>query len=248
LLPLLGCGQPKTNGMKQTLGQIHALQDLDREIERLARQADALGLAARNQERIVDEKRRRAQQAHEQRIQAIRRADATDLKIKEAEAEVARLKGQLNLTRNQKEYDAIQHGILSRQADLRKWEDEGLAALQSVDDLTQEEARLGEEVRQAEQVLAELNAQASEQRGGLDQRAAELQQERDRIRQQVNPEVLSAYERLTGHRGSSALAEVRDRICQGCFTRITKQTENLLLRGEAIVYCHSCGRMLMLVE
>jgi len=234
--------------MKQTLEKIHELQNVDREIERFRHDAEALNLDVRNQERQVEEKRRRAQQAHEQRLQAIRRADATDLRIKEADAETTRFKGQLNLTKHQKEYDAIRHAILTRQADIRKWEDEGLAALQGVDDLSQEEARLAEEVRQAEQVLAEAAAQVAGQQTTLQQRVDELQQERARIREQINAGVLRAYDRLAGHHISRALAQVKDRICQGCHTRITKQTENLLMRGDEIVYCHSCGRMLMLVE
>jgi predicted nucleic acid-binding Zn-ribbon protein len=234
--------------MKQTLERISALQDLNRQIEQLQREAEMLSIDVRNLERQLEERKRRAAQAHQQRRDALRQADAVQMKISEAEADIARLKGQLNVTRNQKEYDIIRHAILSRQADVQKWEDDGLAALQTVDELAKEEARLAEEVRRAEGELTATKGQVAEQQAELDRRMADLREERDGVRRDINPNVLSAYERLTSHHRSRALAEVRNRICQGCYTRITKQTENLLMRGDEIVYCHSCGRMLMLVD
>lgn len=234
--------------MRQTLERIYALQDLNRQVEQLERDAQTLELDVRNLERQLEEKKRRAQQAHQQRLDATRRADAVQLKIEGADSEIARLKGQLNLIRNQKEYDAGRHAILSRQADTRKWEDEGLAALQTVDELSQEEARLSAEVGEAERALAEARARVAAQQAELATRAEAVRKDRDLVRSDINPNVLSAYDRLRSHGRGDALAQVRDRVCQGCFTRITKQTENLLLRGDEIVYCHSCGRMLMLPE
>ncbi len=232
--------------MKETLQQIRSLQDVNRKLERLQHDAEMLAVDVRNQERLVRQKKRRAEQAHQQRVQAAKEADATQLKIEEAEQEIAHLIVQLNMARHQRELDAVQGGILSHRADIQKWEDEGLAALQSVDELTQEEQRLAEEVRQAEGELARVKDEVAARRAEQESLVAELTAERERIRRQVRPAVLSAYDRLTGRYRSGALAPIKGRVCQGCFTRVTKQTENLLMRGEEIVYCHSCGRMLML--
>ena len=60
--------------------------------------------------------------------------------------------------------------------------------------------------------------------------------------------MLEVYRRVARERGDTALVMVRNRICQGCFTTVTKQTENELLRDEEVVHCHSCGRILMLTE
>ncbi|KPK57774.1 MAG: hypothetical protein AMK73_09785 [Planctomycetes bacterium SM23_32] len=234
--------------MKQTLQQILALQDVNRRIEQFHRDADALSADVRGQQRLLAEKKRRAEQAHQQRLDAARQADATELRIEEAEEEVQRLRTQLNVTRHQDEYDVIRQSILSHQADIQKWEDEGLKALQSVDELTGEQERLAQEAREAEQELRQMEARGATQQQELDRRAAELEREREELRNQINPDVLSAYDRLSGHHHGLPLARVRDRVCLGCYTRITKQTENRLMHGEEIVYCHSCGRMLMLDE
>jgi predicted nucleic acid-binding Zn-ribbon protein len=234
--------------MRETLDQLRMLQDASRQMEQFRRDAEMLDADVANQERTLQEKKRRAEQAHGQRMEATKQADATQLSIEKAEGELARLAAQLNVTKHQKEYDAIHHSILSHRADIEKWEDEGLSALQLVDELTQEEKRLGEDVRQAEQELDRVKSDIAASKAMLKQRVADLDGERRQLREQVNPAVLSAYDRLTGSYRSRALVEVKDRICQGCFTRITKQTENLLMRNDKVVYCHSCGRMLMLAE
>ncbi|MHC4591873.1 MAG: zinc ribbon domain-containing protein [Planctomycetota bacterium] len=232
--------------MKESLEHIQLLQDTSRQIEQLRRDAEMLDADEKNRQRVLQEMNRRAEQARQQRLEATKLADATQLQIEQAEGEIARLGVQLNVTKHQKEYDAIQHSILSHRADIQKWEDEELTALQTVDDLALEEKRLAEEVGQAEQDVQKTREDVAAQKAELKRRVADLDQERQRLRQQVSPAVLSAYERLTGRYGSRALVEVKNRICQGCFTRITKQTENLLMRNDKVVYCHSCGRMLVL--
>jgi predicted nucleic acid-binding Zn-ribbon protein len=232
--------------MKQTMEQILALQELNAQIEQQRRDARMLEVDLRNQERLLQERRRRAEQAHGERLEAAKRADAVQRHIEEAEGEVRRLQVQLNTAHSNREFAALQQSIASHLADIQKQEDECLTALQRADELADEERRLKEEVAQAEAELEQMREQIADQRAEMDHRLDRLERERDALRDQVNPAALSAYDRITGHHNGQPLAEVRGRVCQGCYTRITKQTENLLMRGDEIVYCHSCGRMLKL--
>ena len=130
----------RTRTMKQALGQLKQLQELTEQVEQVRRDKEALAVDVRNQQRVCEEKRRRTDQAHQQRIQTTMRADETQVNIQQAEAEIGRLNVQLNAVRHQKEYDALQHSILSHRADIQKWEDEGLAALQATDELSRARA------------------------------------------------------------------------------------------------------------
>jgi predicted nucleic acid-binding Zn-ribbon protein len=234
--------------MKETLVQLRRLQDLTRRTERLQSDGEALSADVRVQERLLAEKKRQAEQAHYQHLEAAKQADATELKIEEAEEEIRRLRAQLNVTKSQSDYDAIRRSVLSHEADIRKWEDEGLAALQAADELAVAEREARREVEQAEQDLREMRTNVEARQAELERRIEDVREQCEVLRRQLNPDVLSAYDRLTGHKGGAALAVVRDRVCQGCFTRITKQSENRLMHGREIVYCQSCGRMLMLDE
>ncbi|MFO8006279.1 MAG: C4-type zinc ribbon domain-containing protein [Candidatus Brocadiia bacterium] len=234
--------------MKQTLRKVQQLQEVTRQLAQTRRDRERLALDVDNQARLLEQKRKRAEQAHQQRLDSTKKADAAQLRIEKAEKDVERLQVQLNVTRHQREYDTIRHSIVSHQADIRKWEDEALQALTTADELSDEEDSLQTEVKEAEAELERVKAEVAAQREQYDREIEQLEAERQRLRDEVDPDVLSTYDRLAVSHPDNALVEVRNRICQGCFTRITKQTENLLMRDSRLVRCHSCGRILILTD
>jgi predicted nucleic acid-binding Zn-ribbon protein len=234
--------------MKQTLAKILELQDSARRTAQLRRDIERLSIDVENQARLVEDLERRAEQAHERRFEATKKADALQLDIEQAEEQIEHFRLQLNVTKHQKEYDALQHAILSKRADIGKCEDEELEALQAVDSLTEQEKQLAGQIEQAKDELRRITKEAARMTAEQSRRLEALEAEQVRMREQINPDVLAAYDRLAARDRKRPLAEVRGRICLGCHTRVTKQSENLLMRGTEIVYCHSCGRMLVLSD
>ena len=232
--------------MREDLLQILALQDKMREADQIRRDTQRLAIDIDNQARVLDKLKRRAQQTHDQRVEAAKKADAVQLNIEQAEQQIEHFRVQLNVSRHQKEYDAVQHAILSKQADISKWEDEELTALTAVDDLTEQQQTLATQTDDAEAELARIEQEVARQTAELAGRLEEVEDECLRMRRRINPDVLATYERLAASNRANPLAEVKGRVCQGCFTQITKQSENMLMRDLEIVYCHSCGRMLIL--
>ena len=97
--------------MRDQLRQLYCLQQLTRQAAEARHEIQKLSAGIELQKEILEEKKRRAEEVHSRRIAAAREADATQLKIDEAEQEIERLKVQLNTTRHQKEYDALQHAL-----------------------------------------------------------------------------------------------------------------------------------------
>ncbi len=234
--------------MKKTLEDIRAVQELNEQMAQVRRNAAAVSARIDAQRRMLEERLHRAEQLHKQRMQTAKEADARQLRIEEAEQEIERLKRQLNVTKHQKEYDAIQHSILSRTADVSRWEDEELEALEAADELAVQEGRLAGELDEARASFQSARDQAAGETEVHNRRLQGLEGQMQQLRRCINPDVLKAYDRLAPSHANDALALVKDHICRGCHTRVTKQTENLLMRAAEIVYCHSCGRMLMLAE
>jgi predicted nucleic acid-binding Zn-ribbon protein len=86
------------------------------------------------------------------------------------------------------------------------------------------------------ELLAERKSLAAEIRSS--------QTERDNVRAQIDAPTLHIYDRLRDTRGGQALAEVRQRTCQGCRVSMTAAAEQRLRRSDALVMCQSCGRIL----
>jgi predicted nucleic acid-binding Zn-ribbon protein len=232
--------------MRQTLEQLRAYQELMQQIAQREHDAEMLNADVRNAERTVRERAQRRDESHQQRLETVKQGDALQLRIEEAEEQIKRLDIQLNSIKNTDRYKAVQESIASHQADIDKWEDEALASMQRAEELATNEENLAEGLGQAEQDLRATQAEVDAEREKLADKVAALRHEADTLRRQVDPNVMAAYDRLAASRKGTALAEVRNRVCQGCRTQITKQSENMLMKNHEIVYCHSCGRMLIL--
>ncbi|PIE68257.1 MAG: hypothetical protein CSA21_08430 [Deltaproteobacteria bacterium] len=60
----------------------------------------------------------------------------------------------------------------------------------------------------------------------------------------VEPRLLKKYDTLRLRRKGLAVANVLQGVCQGCFMALPPQQYNTLLKGEAILNCPSCQRII----
>lgn len=60
----------------------------------------------------------------------------------------------------------------------------------------------------------------------------------------VKKPLLSKYNRLRAHRNGLAVVNVLQGVCQGCFMSIPPQQYNLLLKGDKMLDCPSCQRII----
>ena len=134
----------------------------------------------------------------------------------------------------------------SNLADIEKWETEELELLDRADKMKKKMAKLDEKIEEARAELKEIKKRVEETARDYEETIKDLEAKRKAMRDDIAPKVLKDYERIARNRGSSALVKAKKRVCQGCFTTLTKQTENELLKGEEIVHCQNCGRMLTL--
>jgi predicted nucleic acid-binding Zn-ribbon protein len=88
--------------------------------------------------------------------------------------------------------------------------------------------------------LKEWSASAEESRRRLDV----LKAERATKMKVLGPEARATYERLSRMRSGFALAEARDYKCMACRMTIRPQVFADIRRGETLITCESCGRIL----
>ena len=235
-------------GIRQSLEQIMAVQQLNAQIQQEEKDKNALYLDVDEQKRLIQGLTSRLDEAHRSRVEAQKDTDGMELKVREAEETIVKLDTQLNVTKRQNDYDAILQSILSHRADISRWEDMGLKHIQRTEDLRQEESDLASQIEAQQQKLRDLEGSVREQAAAHEARIAELSGARDALRGEIDGNILAQYERLADSRGITALVPAKDRICNGCFSLITKQAQVLLMRDAELVTCTSCGRMLMLAD
>lgn len=70
-----------------------------------------------------------------------------------------------------------------------------------------------------------------------------LKAQRDQLVEQADPEVFRIYERLLRNKRDRVVVPIENRCCSGCHIMLTAQDENLVRKGERIVFCEHCSRI-----
>jgi hypothetical protein len=78
----------------------------------------------------------------------------------------------------------------------------------------------------------------------LEERERDYLAERGKIAQGVDAASLTQYDRIKSKFPMGAVAKVEQSTCSGCFMQVGPQVTVLLSRGNALVRCPGCGRIL----
>jgi predicted nucleic acid-binding Zn-ribbon protein len=191
-------------------------------------------------------------EGHERKLEADRAALSANQKdrkrlegeIQVQEQKISKLKGQMLDAKTNEVYRAFQHEIEFCEKEIRRCEDRIL-------DLMTESEPLEKNVKTAEVALKEEKKQVeaekvqAKERTAVDQKElAEVQSERKSVAAKMTPAVLSNYDRIRKTRGGVAIAEAVDGRCSKCHIALRLQFFQDLKRGDQVMYCESCNRIL----
>ena len=158
---------------------------------------------------------------------------------------VSKLRDQMLAAKNNDQYKAFQNEIEFCQSEVRKHEDRIL-------ELMSESEPLDKNVKAAEKALVEEKKQVEAEKAqarektAIDQKVlAELHARKTELAREVTPEVFKEYERLRKARRGIAVAEVGEGRCTACHIGVRPQFMQELRRGDKVMYCESCGRILV---
>jgi predicted nucleic acid-binding Zn-ribbon protein len=164
--------------------------------------------------------------------------------IQAGEQKISKLKTQMMDAKTNDQYRAFQHEIDFCGQEIRRHEDRIL-------ELMGESEPLDKNVKAAEAALAtekksvEAEKAASRERTAADRKEIDtLTAERTGIFAAMTPKVASEYERIRKGRMGVAIAEVLQGRCSKCNIQLRPQFLQELKRGDSIMVCESCRRML----
>jgi len=220
------------------------LQALDRQLREKTelRQTLEAELAALESQLLAQREATRAAQAERDTLDTRRRELEAQLESEGAKMTDRRMR--LNRVRNEKELQALRREIEVGKEANQQLEEAVLYTLESLDTVS---AAAGV----AESCLAELEAAVrqkdSDCRIRIEQLTAEVSRERhhrDQIAALLDTDLRQKYEQIFERRGGSAVVEVRNGTCQGCYMHLPPQFFNELQRTRDVRLCPNCHRIL----
>ncbi|MCC7369990.1 MAG: hypothetical protein IT306_16305 [Chloroflexi bacterium] len=195
-----------------------------------------------------------AKQRHQSAALPVKSLDAEqkdlELKLGTARAQLAENEQKLygGKIANPKELTDLQN----RGTDLRRQISVGeTAELQVIEKLDAARNELNEAEAALRTIVAErrtLEASLIAERKDLVASVRATTASRDQLRTQIEAQPLRTYDRLRVRHGGFAVAEVKQRTCQGCRVSMIAAQEQRLRQGEQLVTCQSCGRFLYLLN
>jgi predicted nucleic acid-binding Zn-ribbon protein len=220
------------------------LQEIDNRLVDLAREIAALPRhVAEIEKRLI---------AHDRKLEADRAALSANQKERKKcegdillqEQKVSKLKDQMLLAKTNEQYRAFQNEIDFCQTEIRKSEDRILELMGEAEPLDRN-VKAAETALKAEKAEVEAEKKLARERTAADEKAAaELRTERAAIVSQVTPAAYKFYERVRKGRKGIAMAEAIDGRCSVCNMTVRLQFLQDVKRGDQILSCESCQRIL----
>jgi uncharacterized protein len=230
------------------LSQLLSLQEADLEIKRITEEIATLPARQQTIEGQFAESVREhlEMKAEYEAALATRLGLETDISTEQQKHE--KFKADLMKARNEKEYSTAVREIDASKKAVSTFETDLLKIMERVETLERDvQASTPEmEARRVEvdAQLAEIAASAAASQAKLDH----LLKDRATLHGTLGPIAKAIYDRVSRLRGGIVLAEAIDYSCQACRMKIRPQIFSDIRRGENIIACESCGRVLFYRE
>jgi len=231
--------------VKAELQQLIALQIADTSIRKLQAELESIPQRRAEVEREFDQRAFEFKALEQARDAARASRQQLDKELAEQRVRAEKAERDLMSSTNSKAYEAA-----IREVDAAK------KRISELETKILEQMEAGEG---AERSLAEREPELARLRGEFDERlksfeeqtraqAAEIEArraDRDRIFADLTPTAKALYNRISARiRDGIALAEARNNSCSACFMGLRPQIMSEVRRGEEIIQCDNCNRIL----
>lgn len=231
--------------MKLELEKLVELQKTDTNIRKLKKSIET-----------AEQRRANLEQEFEQHASSIReiqnRAEiakteraALEKQIADSKTYLERANRNLKTSTNQKEYETSMREADVLQKQISGFESQVLEKMTAVEDVEKVLAERAEEISSLEgnreKAVAEFEKELAENKAELD---TELKK-RQEVFVTLPKNLATTYDRMAQRsRDGIAVAEVKNGACSACFMTLRPQMQVEIKRGDKIITCESCARIL----
>lgn len=233
-----------TINLKEQLSNLLRLQAIDSQIHIINRQKAHIPQEIKVLEDAFESKKQGLADLEKiaSDMQKQKKDKESELTVKDEAAK--KLQTQLFQLKTNKEYQAMLQQINDSKADSSVIEDKILQLMEQADkirsDIDAEKRKVQEEEKKFAREKDNLQMKIKE----ADDRLSQLAAQRKQNIPDIDPKILSQYERILDNRDGLALVGVKNNSCQGCNMFVPPQVINLIKMYEQIVTCEMCNRIL----
>jgi hypothetical protein len=229
--------------MKDTMKAILEIQELDMKMLRLMRVKKERQKETSQIEALRKDLHEQIREKEIEVTELAKQIQAYEQKIQEIVAKSKKLEGQQGSVKKVEEFNAMTQEITTL-------EREKIATEQKVSDLVDKKvaeeellSKIKEGLTTSEESSFALEREIQTNIDLINSEGSSLKKERDSLAKKANPEMLRVYERLLKNKKDRVVVPIENRTCSGCHIVLTAQHENVVRKGDNLVFCEHCSRI-----
>ena len=232
--------------MNRYTKELVELSKIDRALDSYTPQIDAINSKVAKAQKRVDE-------LTAKKAEIAELIENNNEKIKSFEIQIQELKDQLDSIKKKQALVKTEKEIthLSSEEHIAKdtlsYNNDEIERLNKVNDVKSAElAEIETELAEATETLEKTKEEVAEELKSIEEQKSSLYEQRDKAIRSMDLKILAFYEKIRKWAGNTAVVKVENQACYGCYMKINDKSYSDLIKGEEIVTCPHCGRVLYL--
>lgn len=164
--------------------------------------------------------------------------------IEEIENRLKKANIKLSNIKSNKEYQAALKEIDDLKGEKSLLEDRVIDIMEQLEGLETKYANSRESVEETRQQFELDHNEILKALDGLNQDLVEIEEKRMQFSEAVDPDLLKRYNYLRTHKSGIGVSPVLNGVCQTCHLDIPPQRFNELIRGDKLMTCPNCTRII----
>jgi predicted nucleic acid-binding Zn-ribbon protein len=230
--------------LNEEIKQLTELQVIDLEIAKFDAEINAEKTALTKKEMafnerhsLIEELKAKIEAAETQRRELEAQLADEMSRIKERQAKMMQVQ-------TNREYQSLLKEIEDGKKNIKEKEEEVVSIMETSEANAKIMAEQENLIKEEKKALAVESAQVEKHAGEVEGKKAKIVAKRNAMAKNINNASLRKYDMLRTRRNGKAVVGVVNGICQGCFMSIPPQHFNDILKGDRILNCPTCQRIL----
>ena len=234
--------------MKEKLNQLIHLQDCDSRIQEILKRKNKFPLKIEQLEKDLSTRKLEFDEDQNQLNLLKKERKDKEEEVKNIDLSLKKSQSKLTDIKNNKEYQAALKEIDNLKRHQSMIEDEILILMEQVEEM-ETKCSLNEQTKKELQTKYEqTKKEITREIELLDREYNEINKEKSSFSNSIEKDLLNRYSYLKDRMGGRAIGPVINGICQACHMGIPPQRFNELRRGNALLFCPNCQRIIYWAE
>lgn len=227
-----------------TLEKLLVLQDRDRKLRQLLQETRDIPARKRLIESRLKANKDAQHAAQEELKKNLADIKSVELEVESVKDTIKKYRAQQGQIKSNDQYRALEREIRDQMGRVRELEERQIVLMEKSESLKKVVQEREQELKKEEEAVGGDTKVLDERLAMIQSEIDEARKNRDAMTQGIDDAWLSRYTRIFNNKGDYALVPVENGTCGGCHMKVPPQLVQDAKRGDAMVSCSYCGRLL----